>query len=333
MPLDLLVAGLVPPIDAPPEMRALRLPALEKWLARADLARSEARTATAWLAAAFSLGDPAPVAALSLAADDPPGEGSWMRADPAHVRIDRERTSLHAGAALGIGAAEAAALVEALNGHFRDDGLEFLAPAPERWYVRVPAEEIPATTSLEEALGRDVQKLIPAARGRIKWPAAITEIQMIFAAHEVNTRREGEGRPAINTVWLWGGGAHPREVASPYAVVYADEPFARGLARSAGVDARAAAALLADIDGDAVRWVLATSDAPLRAVIRGNAGEWSEAVRKLDEAWFAGLGDAIGRFGTVRIVLPSATGTIVGTLDRGARWRLFRRTQALAAYA
>src|SRR5258706_10329672 len=95
MPLDVLVPGLLPPLDAPPEMRSLRLPALEKWLARADIARSEARTATQWLTSAFSLPFPAPVAALSLAAEAGPAEGAWMRIDPVHVRIDRNRTSLH----------------------------------------------------------------------------------------------------------------------------------------------------------------------------------------------------------------------------------------------
>ena len=62
MPLDVLVPGLIPPIDALPEMRTLRVPALEKWLARADLERSEATSSTQWLASAFSLREPAPVA-------------------------------------------------------------------------------------------------------------------------------------------------------------------------------------------------------------------------------------------------------------------------------
>ena len=36
MPLDLLVPDLLPPPDAPAAMRDARLPALEKWLGRAD---------------------------------------------------------------------------------------------------------------------------------------------------------------------------------------------------------------------------------------------------------------------------------------------------------
>src|SRR5258706_4732488 len=138
MPLDVLLPGVIPPIDAPPERRSLRLPALEKWLARADITRSEACTGTQWLAGAFSLRAPAPVAALSLTAEGGSAEGSWIRADPVHVRIDRNRTSLHAGAILEIEQHEADALVTALQDHFRADGLEFRAPSPERWYARVP---------------------------------------------------------------------------------------------------------------------------------------------------------------------------------------------------
>ena len=41
-----------------------------------------------WLARTFSLPVPMPVAPITLAADDSPREGSWLRADPVHVRLD-----------------------------------------------------------------------------------------------------------------------------------------------------------------------------------------------------------------------------------------------------
>src|SRR5262245_32389158 len=114
MPLDLLVPGLIPPIDAPSEMRELRLPALETWIARADISRHEARTAADWLAATFSLPLPAPVAAVSLASEGELHEGAWLAADPVHVRIERERTSMHPATLFEVSPEEANALVESL---------------------------------------------------------------------------------------------------------------------------------------------------------------------------------------------------------------------------
>jgi len=333
MPLDVLVAGLVPPIDAPPEMRGLRLPALEKWLARADIVRGEATNPGDWLASAFGLPSPPAFAAIALAADAAPDPGAWMSADPVHIRIERDRTSMHAAAVLHVRADESAALVEALNRHFRGDGLEFWAPVPDRWYVKAPQGELPATTPLDEALGRDVEKLLPATRGAIKWAAVLTEIQMIFSAHDVNAQRERERKPVINSVWFWGGGELPAHVASPYGVIHADDAFARGLATVAGKTSAAAPQRLSDIDAHPVEWTLAMNDVLSRAIRRADADAWCAAARQLDDEWFPDLGETIARFGVVRIILPSAVGTLVASLARNARWRIFRPRRAVAAYA
>jgi hypothetical protein len=333
MPLDVLVAGLVPPIDAPPEMRGLRLPALEKWLARAEIVRSEATTAGEWLASASALPSPPAFAAIALAADAAPAPGAWMSADPVHIRIERDRTSMHASAVLDVQVEEAAALLDALNRQFRDDGLEFVAPAPDRWYVKARPADIPTTTPLDEALGRDIQKLLPAARGAIKWPSVLTEIQMLLSTHDVNARRERERKPAINSVWLWGGGELPAHVASPYGFVHANDAFARGLATVAGKKIANAPGRLLEIGAQPVDWTLAVSGVLLRAIRRGDADEWCAAARKLDHDWFADLGETVARFGIVRLILPAPVGTLVATLSRRSRWRLFRPRRALAAYA
>jgi hypothetical protein len=53
---------------------------------------------------------------------------------------------------------------------------------------------------------------------------------------EVNTRRESEGKLAINSTWFWGAGALPEAAAKPYSVVYADDAsradWGRGRARA-----------------------------------------------------------------------------------------------------
>src|SRR5438552_335905 len=133
MPLDVLVPGLIPTIAAPPEMRALRLPSLEKWLARADRSRVAERGFDAWLAREFSLPAPLPFAPIALAGEGAAAEGTWMRADPVHIRIERDASALHPASALGIAREEADALVATLQGHFEADGLQFRVAAADRW--------------------------------------------------------------------------------------------------------------------------------------------------------------------------------------------------------
>ena len=334
MPLDLIIPDLLLHPSAPESMLGLRLPWVERWLVRAERQRIALRGLNAWLARAFSLAEPPPVGAVTLAADDKPAPGTWLRADPVHLRIAGDAVILHDAAALEITADEAAHLLAALQSHFAVDGIEFSAPVPDRWYARVPDGEDPRTTALEEAVGRNVFGLLPKGSGRINWGSAITEAQMVLAAHPANAAREAAGKPPINSVWFWGEGAAPATVTSPYALAYAGDPFAVGLARLAGIRALPAATSLDRVD--AVRpeeWVLAVDDRLTAAVRAGDEARWIDAARALDDSWFARLGEAAQRFEGMRLVLPGPRDTLVATISPGARWRWFRKRKALATHA
>ena len=334
MSLDLVVPDLIPPADAPATLRAVRLPALERWLARADLESEPMEGPFGWIAAQYSLANPAPFAAIALAGEGDARRGAWLRADPVHLRIDHDAVALHDAAILDVSRSEAAALVAALQAHFASDGLEFIAPAAQRWYVRAPEGELPHTTPLWSAFGRNVFGLLPVARGRFNWRSALTEAQMTLGGHAVNLRREEEGKPAVNSVWFWGEGARPESIVKRYGLVHADDPFARGLGSLSGAEVRSLPQKIGDIDlvpagADALA-VVDTLTLPLH---RADEAQWLAAATALDEEWFMHLGEAIARFGTVRLILPSQRGTRVATLTAAARWRLFRARKPIAAHA
>ena len=334
MPLDLVVPDLLLPVEAATTVQPGRLAALESWLARGNTRRLPHRGLTAALAASFGVPDPVPVAAITLAADDAPRPGTWLRADPVHLQVGQDAVALHDASMLDVTPAEAAALAAALQAHFASDGLVFSTPAADRWYVRVPEGETPHTVPLTAALGRNVFGLLPKGSGRINWQGAITEVQMLFAQHPVNAAREAAGRPSVNSVWFWGEGTLPSSVASPYALVCAGEPFAAGLARIAGVRTVAPPADFAAIDAvredQSVLVVLDALGGPLR---RGDAEGWNRAARLLEERWFAEIDRAIRRFERVSLVLPGPRDTLVVTLTPTTRWRWFRSRKPLAAHA
>jgi hypothetical protein len=350
MPLDVLVPDLLLPAGAPPALRGVRLPALERWLARADVEKLPVFSSRAWLAQRFGLDTRAGAAAIALAGDDRPRawsrdepagiawsrdepagiESPWLRADPVHFLVDRDRATLHDTAVLRVTRAEADALVAALQAHFESDGLAFAAPVPERWYVRVPPAEMPATTPLDEAVGRDIVGLLPRGAGRINWPGAFTEAQMVLGAHPVNVARESRGEPAINSVWFWGEGTLPACVEQRYKRIHSNDAYARGLATLSNAALAPGAASIAAVEGPESDDILATVESASLAWRRGDAAAWTQAARDLDAAWFAGLGDAIKRFGRVRVVLPSAGGARVASLTPASRWRWFRGRAPLA---
>ncbi len=336
MALDLVVPDLLLPGDAPARLRSARLPFAEKWLARADASTQAKSTPLEWLAHAYGLEDPAPFAAIALAGEgaSQDAQGEWLRADPVHLRIDHDAVMLHDASVLGLARNEAAELVAALQAHFAVDGMHFAAPDPNRWYVRVRDGESARTTPLAAAFGRNVFGLLPEPRGRFNWRAALTEAQMTLASHAVNRRREEEGKLAANSIWPWGEGRRPASIMRRYGLVHADEVFARGLGMLSGAQVRALPKGLAGVDlaaegVDVLAWV----DSLGTALRRGDEAAWLAQAGSVDELWFAPLADALERFGTVRLILPSERGTRVATLTPASRWRLFRARKPLAFHA
>ena len=332
MPLTLLVPDLLPPADAPEAMRGLRLPALETWLARADATR-EPGGGSAWLLRQWNLGGDAPVAALTLAADGGPHEGAWLRADPVHQRVERHALILHDASVLDLAREEADAALAALNDFFAADGLEFVAPVPDRWYVRVPPEEVPRTVPLEAAVGRNPFGMLPEGGARLRWPSLFSEAQMLLAGLPFNAARESEGRPTLNAVWFWGGGSYPAQLARPFASVAAGDVLARALALASGCAVKALPARLEQLSSRESANCLAVADglrAPLR---RGDLDAWATAALALDRDWFSRLGPALAAIGRIRLVLPAERDTAVFDLTSGARWRLLRRARPLASHA
>ena len=316
MNLDIVLPRvLAAPTDA-------RMPALERWLARGDAGTLAAGNLPAILALQYGLAAPVPYAAISLAGEKPgpaAPAGNWLRADPLHVEVGRAAAALNDASTLAITPGEAAALAAQLTRLFADQGLEFIAAAPGRWYVRVPVGELPATTPLDEALRQGTASALPRGTGRTKWPSVLTEAQMLLASHEVNERREADGKPTINSVWFWGGGVAPA-VNARYAIVHSADPFARGLAVLSGARV---ADVPASFNGiDAVR-----ADQSVLQVLEDAPSE------AFDAAWFVPLGDALRRFDVVHLLLPRGRDTLVARIGRAARWRWMRRSRPLASHA
>jgi hypothetical protein len=309
MPLDLLVPDLLPSDAGSPRLRSL-----ERWLARSDVARDTVTSTTAWLGRTFAL-EPLPVAALERLGAGLPAGGAWMRADPAHLRVEGDALRLYDASILDLRDEEAAALCAALQAHFAGDGLEFVVDAPHRWHVRLASGSAPRTTALEDTIGRNIFGLLP---DDARWRNNLTEAQMILAAHEVNAQRESARKPAVNSVWFWGGGELPAAAGRPYAAIYADDVLTRGLARWSGAQVAAVPDRIDSLD------LHRAHEEILVALPSG-------ATPDLDARWFAPLGDAVDRFDRIRLILPSAAGTLVATLTGSARWRWYRPARPRAA--
>lgn len=294
-------------------------PVLGKALARADentgteqRAGGESEALRAWRAPLHRAFDilprGLPVAALTRAVDAPgDAEGAWLRADPAFVRADMATGRLMAWSELGISAAEAQALIAPLRPLFGDEGLLLDAPHPARWYLRLPERaELPAFPDPQDAMGDDLREHLPqGAQGR-RWLRLLTEAQVLLHNHPLNLERQRRGQAPVNSLWFWGAGARPHQVATRFVSVQSDEPLLRALAVAAGAALPPPAARYAAGEGDQLLDLRGALPASLHA-------DWLLPA-------LAALG--AGGLSAIELDFPDAAGM---RLLRAQRWRFWRR--------
>jgi hypothetical protein len=336
MHLELVVPALFPAQDLPPAS----MPALELLLARGRRTNGQAGTLETWLCRAFGLNGLSsgnlsiPAGALTaLAHGLDPGAHQWLRADPVHLRADRDRLLLMPSQAFAVTAEEARALTDALapllSGKFTLHPL-----APDQWCVRVEDDDAfgiatDARPPIELA-GANIDPHLPPK----PWHPLLTEIQMALYEHPVNTARERRGDPVINSVWLWGAGKPPQAANGPWQSVSAGDSVASGLARSAGIRHRAPGAGAGEWLGRAPedgRHLVVLDE--LRGVhALGDLDALARRLRALEANWFAPLLAALkaGRIGMLTIHVPDAAASFEAV--RGDLHRFWRRPRPLAAY-
>jgi hypothetical protein len=349
---DLLIPGPPAPAVAAAMPLAPTLPAptaLETLLAKGRRSVVPAASLESWLTERYGLGEAGATAAFSLLGDGgEPGAARWLRADPVHLRAERDALVLADASVFALPADDARALTDSLNRHFAP-AIRFDPVVPTRWYAQLDAAgSLPISlrwTTLAVARGRPLIDSMPQGEGAMRWNALVNELQMLLHDHPVNAAREARGELPVNSVWLWGEGAGCAPAARPWSRVYADEPLARGLCMGSGGGAaplpdHAAALLSQTTDSGRVLVVLDALRAP---AAYGDDEAWAARLADLERGWFAPLLSALraNRLGMLTLTCLGArgdTGERGGTgieteVVRGDLRRFWRRAKPLGAYA
>jgi len=130
----------------------------------------------------------------------------YMHADPVHLRADLDSAVLSSSKDLAITDEEAALLCELLNQHFVQDGLSFFSFNKDQWFVSCKDSVQLQTTPLSEAVGRNINFILPEGKDSSLWTQRLTEAQMLLHSHEINQKREDAGLMSINSLWFHGSG-------------------------------------------------------------------------------------------------------------------------------
>jgi hypothetical protein len=323
---------IVPALFARPP--GARLPSLELLLARARGTSGEMSTTEQALYDAFEVADDNIAAGvLTRIASGKDGQGWWMRADPVHLRLMRDRLIVVPAEAFDIQPEEAAALSDALNRHFAGS-LSIEAVHPRQWCARLDGElAVEAARALDAAGGEaDLKRPVEKRAYSI-----INEAQMLLHAHALNEAREARGEPTINSVWLWGAGRAPEVARCPWRTLAADDPVALGLARLGGAQPRAlpeSADLWLDSLPEDGRHLAVIDELRVPHAL-GQEAEYREALESLERRWFAPLLAALrgGRAGMVTLHVPDSADGGSFEAIRGDLRRFWRVRRGLEHYA
>ena len=333
--VTLFVPSLFWPESGDPDAYSgLRLPALETLLSRGNAADSSCEHEPAWLCERFGVQKQTdwPVAPLAFAGDGgEPGAANWLCADPVQLRLHNDGLVLMAPETLEISEDESHELTGALNRQFEAEGFVFHAQHPRRWYVKLPQAPNIRTVTLKQAIGRDVNCLLPEGEERLRWHRIFNEVQMLLHAHPVNAAREDRGVAVVNSLWFWGGGTLSGS-SSNFDAMQSDDPLAVGLARLAGI----ISAPLPVGGGFAAgnNTLVELQDAE-HEFMRGNVAGWRHALESLETLWFAPLYDGLrsGRIGKVVVATVADGRSHEWSVTRCARWQVWKRPRPLALHA
>ncbi|SEP24275.1 phosphoglycerate mutase [Nitrosovibrio sp. Nv6] len=345
MNLHLLVPSLFWPEPALPELyRDLPLSALENLLAKCSYADGEPQEVEAWLCRTFGIAkqEDWPVAPITLQTDGPEhikaGSDYWIRADPVHLRIERNQVVLADSRVFHISPQEADELTALLNRHFRAAGqeTEFLPLRPDRWYLRATETQPVKTHLLSEAANQGINELLPSGINSAFWRSLFNEVQMLLHEHPLNELREARGEPAINGVWFWGGGIVPQSLTCSYTHVWSNDVLSGSLALACGVNH-------AQLPPDAGIWQqshIAGNHLVLLGALHGQAQYadaygWRESLRELERNWFAPLWAMakLGKFDQISLTALGEKTSRSFTAGRADFRKFWRRTKPISTYA
>jgi len=327
--VHLVIPDLFLPKDFAAEVSAgLSVPALQKLLGRGRSEILEPAPLEDLLCRLFDItsqGD-APIAPIS-AAFDGLAAGCWLRADPVHLNLQRDQLLL---AGVMPDRDEARQFCASLNEHFAGQGMEFFAPHPQRWYVRLDALPRIRTTPLSEVIGGDVRRVLPTGEDAARWHQVFNEIQMLLHAHPLNQVREARGELMINSVWLWGTGGSVGTLQKSYDSASSDDVLIEMFAAAADIPFAAWPEKWNEDSGDGRQLLVWTG---LRSALqRGDLAAWRSALQDFEAGYLQPLWQALrsGKIERLELEIPGDDGIRRLSLKRGDTWAFWRRARRLA---
>ena len=131
-------------------------------------------------------------------------KNTLLCADPVHFEVGLNDMTL-TQQITDLTSEETTECIEALNQHFKQDGLEFSAGTNHQWYLRLNSELTITTVPLSEVIRKNIAHFQPIS-DNLNWKVIQNEAQMILHLLPLNQKREAKGLATLNSLWFYGSG-------------------------------------------------------------------------------------------------------------------------------
>jgi hypothetical protein len=205
-------------------------PGLRHWLTRATLSRFDSPPERLQSVLAV-LNRPYPedgLAALRMWGQTGDRPTVWIAAaDPVYLEPRLDHLCLHALRNDMLPAAELGALFDYLQERLAGHERYGFARIGSCGYVRANSP-MPTAASPAYVIDQQLPNEYMPVDDTGTYHSLRGEVEMALHEHEVNLRRQSEGLPPVNSLWLWGGGFAPEQETVPHPPLFANDPILKG---------------------------------------------------------------------------------------------------------
>ncbi|MGI9261943.1 MAG: hypothetical protein ACR2QR_07900 [Woeseiaceae bacterium] len=258
------------------------------------------------------LGIPAPasgMAALRFWGQTGNRSASWISAaDPIHLEARLRDLRIRSLAPHQVTAAEMRGIFDMLQEELGDGDSHAFAKMGVCGYLHSERPIATASVSPEIAAGHVPDRFPPSGGSERLYHQLLGELQMLLHDHEVNIERQSAGKPAINSLWFWGGGIAPEAVARPLPDLYSANPLFNGFWASCQAGAEPFKAFADCLSGSPNGFVAVAPDEPLGDILSSlKQLIGTGRLRRLMLVFRDGHTASLGRFDRLRFWRRAAT--------------------------
>jgi len=238
----------------------------------------------------------------------------WIAAaDPVYLEPRLDHLCLHALQGAAMPAGDLGALFDYLQERLAGQERYGFARIGAYGYVRADSPMQTSDCPSHQIDGQLPNDHMPKSDATGSYHALRGEVEMALHDHEVNLRRESQGLPPVNSLWLWGGGYAPQQETVPHPPLFSSDPLLKGYWLSkTGVVAGWPGSIAACLEASVAGFVAEPS---------GGDADWVEnCLRELRTALKSGrLSQLTLLFGNQYQVL----------IQRSDAWKIWRRHSEL----